>query len=108
MSEAVAGLTLALRTAPEPLSLVSAVRAQVAGPTREQLISAARTMERIVSGSLAARRFTMLVLIIFAAALLLAAVGIYEVMSNPRHVGSVARADRRPRATSGVVALRCE
>jgi putative ABC transport system permease protein len=39
-------------------------------------------MEQIISGSLAERRFTMLLLIIFAAtALLLAAVGIYGVMS---------------------------
>ncbi len=59
-----------------------AVRAQVAGPTRDQPIYAVRTMEQIISGSLAERRFTMLVLIIFAAtALLLAAVGIYGVMS---------------------------
>jgi putative ABC transport system permease protein len=82
LSEAVTGLTLVLRTAPEPLSLVSAVRAQVAGPTRDQPIYAVRTMEQIISGSLAERRFTMLLLIIFAAtALLLAAVGIYGVMS---------------------------
>ncbi len=82
MSEAVTGLTLALRTEPEPLSLVSAVRAQVAGPTQDQPIYAVRTMEQIIAVSLAERRFTMLVLIIFAAtALLLAAVGIYGVMS---------------------------
>ena len=82
LSEAVAGLTLMLRTGPEPLSLVSAVRAQVAGPTLDQPIYAVRTMEQIISGSLAERRFTMLLLIIFAAtALLLAAVGIYGVMS---------------------------
>ena len=82
MSEAVTGLTLALRTAPEPLSLVSAVRAQVAGPTQDQPIYAVRTIEQIVSRSLGERRFTMLLLIIFAAtALLLAAVGIYGVMS---------------------------
>ena len=82
MFEAVAGLTLMLRTGPEPLSLVSAVRAQVAGPTQDQPIYAVRTMEQIISGSLAERRFTMLLLIIFAAtALLLAAVGIYGVMS---------------------------
>jgi len=82
MSEAVAGLTLLLRTGPEPLSLVSAVRAQVAGPTQDQPIYAVRTMEQIISGSLAERRFTMLLLMIFAAtALLLAAVGIYGVMS---------------------------
>jgi predicted permease len=82
LSEAVTGLTLVLRTGPEPLSLVSAVRAQVAGPTRDQPIYAVQTMEQIISGSLAERRFTMLLLIIFAAtALLLAAVGIYGVMS---------------------------
>jgi predicted permease len=82
LSEAVAGLTLMLRTGPEPLSLVSAVRAQVAGPTQDQPIYAVRTMEQIIAGSLAERRFTMLLLIIFAAtALLLAAVGIYGVMS---------------------------
>jgi predicted permease len=82
LSEAVAGLTLMLRTGPEPLSLVSAVRAQVAGPTQDQPIYSVRTMEQIISNSLAERRFTMLLLIIFAAtALLLAAVGIYGVMS---------------------------
>lgn len=82
MTEGVAGLTLLLRTGPEPLSVVGAVRAAVAGPTRDQPIYDVRTMEQIISGSLAERRFTMVVLIIFAAAaLLLAAVGIYGVMS---------------------------
>jgi ABC-type antimicrobial peptide transport system permease subunit len=82
MSEAVTGLTLMLRTGPEPTSLVNAVRAQVAGPTRDQPIYDAQTMEQNISASLAERRFTMLLLIIFAAtALLLAAVGIYGVMS---------------------------
>jgi len=82
MPEVVAGLTLALRTASDPLSVVSAVRAQVAGPTEDQPISGVQTMEQIISHSLAERRFTMLLLIIFAStALVLAAVGIYGVMS---------------------------
>ncbi len=82
LSEAVAGLTLALRTGHEPTSLVNAVRAQVAGPTRDQPIYNVQTMEQNISGSLAERRFAMLLLIIFAAtALLLAAVGVYGVMS---------------------------
>ena len=82
MSEVVSGFILAVRTGPEPTSLLSAVRAQVAGPTRDQPIYTVRTVEQIVSASLGERRFTMLLLIVFAAtALLLAAIGIYGVMS---------------------------
>jgi len=82
MTDGAAGLTLMVRTTPEPLSLVAAVRSQVAGPGRDQPVYGVRTMEQIISTSLAERRFTMLVLAIFAAsALLLAAVGIYGVMS---------------------------
>jgi predicted permease len=82
MSGAVAALTLILRTAPDPSSVVPAVRAQVAGPTEDQPIFGVQTIEQIISDSLTERRFTMLLLIIFAStALVLAAVGIYGVMS---------------------------
>ncbi len=82
MAEIVAGLNLVVRSGPEPLSMASAVAAGVAGPTRDQPLSAVRSVEQIISQSLAERRFTMLLLLIFAAtALLLAAVGIYGVMS---------------------------
>jgi len=82
MAGAAAGVTMVIRTTPEPLSLLPEVRAQVAGPTEDQPVYDAQTYEQIISGSLAERRFTMLLLIIFAAtALLLAAVGIYGVMS---------------------------
>ena len=82
LPQAMTGLTLFVRTVPEPLSLTSAVAAQVAGPTRDQPVYAVRTMEQIIARSLAERQFTMLVLLIFAAtALVLAAVGIYGVMS---------------------------
>jgi predicted permease len=82
MSGAVTGVNLVLRTGSDPLGMVDAVRAQVAGPTRDQPLYSVRTMEQIISGSLARRRFTMLLLVVFAAtALLLAAVGIYGVMS---------------------------
>lgn len=81
-SAAAVGLTLMVRTGPDPLSMVPAVRAQVAGPTQDQPIYAVRTLEQIITGSLAERRFTMLVLAIFGCtALLLAAIGIYGVMS---------------------------
>jgi predicted permease len=82
MSAGVTGLTVAVRAGTDPLSLAAALRTQVAGPGRDQPIYAVRTMEQIVSNSLAERRFIMLVLIIFASvALLLAAIGIYGVMS---------------------------
>lgn len=82
LSAGVTGLTLTIRSEPKPLSLVSAVRAQVAGPTLDQPVFGVRTMEEIISISLAERRFTMLVLVLFAVtALLLAAVGIYGVVS---------------------------
>lgn len=82
MSGVTTGLPLVLRTGPDPLSVVSAVRAQVAGPTEDQPIFEVETMEQMISDSLTERRFAMLLLIIFAStALLLAAVGIYGVMS---------------------------
>jgi predicted permease len=82
MTEAVTGLTLVVRSGPEPMSLASEVRAQVAGPTKDQPIYLVRTVEQIISASLGQRCFTMLLLIIFASvALLLATVGIYGVMS---------------------------
>ena len=82
LPEAVAGVDLVVRTQQEPLSMVPALAPQVAGPTRDQPLYAVRTMEQVISRSLSERRFTMLVLLIFAAtALALAAVGIYGVMS---------------------------
>jgi len=82
MPEIAVGGDLILRSGPEPLSLLSAVRTEVAGPTADQPIYGVRTMEQIISSSLAERRFTMLLLIFFAStALVLASIGIYGVMS---------------------------
>ena len=54
----------------------------MAGPTNDQPMYCVETMEQIISMSLAERRFTMLLLIIFASsALVLTSVGIYGVMS---------------------------
>lgn len=66
VSAGVAGLTLLLRSRLEPVDLVPAVRAQVAGPTQDQPTYAVQTMEETVSRSLAEPRFIMLLLIIFA------------------------------------------
>ena len=75
-------MTLVLRTAGDPLSLVAAARGEVVAVNPSQPISNVHTMEELVSNSAAQRRFNMLLLSIFAGvALLLAAVGIYGVMS---------------------------
>jgi putative ABC transport system permease protein len=75
-------INLLTRTEVEPLSLASAVRGQVAALNKDQAVFNVRTMEQIVTQSVAPRRFSMLLLAVFAAvALLLASVGIYGVMS---------------------------
>jgi len=82
MPEIVVGANLMVRTSADPLSAVSAVRSQVAGPTNDQPMFGVQSMEQIIAQSLEERRFTMLLLIIFAStALVLASVGIYGVMS---------------------------
>ncbi|HKG20570.1 MAG TPA: FtsX-like permease family protein, partial [Blastocatellia bacterium] len=73
---------LVIRTTGDPLSLVSAVREVVWAIDKDQPVSNVSTMEQIMSGSVARQRFNMLLLGIFAVvALILAAVGIYGVMS---------------------------
>jgi len=75
-------MTLVARTADDPLKLVSALRAQILAVDRNTLITNVRTMEEWLSRSVAARRFYMQLLVIFAMlALLLAGVGIYGVMN---------------------------
>lgn len=73
---------LVVKTNVEPLSLASAVRNTVWEVDKDQPVSNIRTMETILSESIARQRFSMLLLGIFAiVALVLAAVGIYGVMS---------------------------
>jgi putative ABC transport system permease protein len=73
---------LIVSTSVEPLSLASAVRNTVWEIDRDQPVSDVRTMEDVLSDSIARQRFSMLLLGIFAAvALLLAAVGLYGVMT---------------------------
>ncbi|HEX6900243.1 MAG TPA: ABC transporter permease [Thermoanaerobaculia bacterium] len=62
----------------DPEALMREVRAAVFSVDRDQPIDQMRTMDQIVSGSVAGRRFNMVLLGIFAGlALVLAAVGIY-------------------------------
>ena len=75
-------INLLTRTEVEPLSLASAVRAQIAALNKDQAVFNVRTMEQIVAQSVAPRRFSMLLLTVFAVvALALASLGIYGLMS---------------------------
>jgi putative ABC transport system permease protein len=71
-----------LRTSSAPAALMPLVRREVGAVDPSVPISRVEMMERIVSNSVARERFSMLLLTIFAGcALLLAAVGIYGVIS---------------------------
>ena len=59
-------INLLTRTEVEPLSLASAVRGQVAALNKDQAVFNVRTMEQTVAQSVAARRFSMLLLTVFA------------------------------------------
>lgn len=80
--EAPPWMSLALRTSIEPLSLLPAVQTQVNAVFKDVPAFDARTMEQRLADSLANRRFSMVLLSLFAAlALFLASVGIYGVVS---------------------------
>ncbi len=73
---------LVVRTEGDPLALAATVRKTVWDVDREQPVSDINTMEGVLSDSIARQRFTTLLLGVFAGvALVLAAVGIYGVMS---------------------------
>jgi putative ABC transport system permease protein len=75
-------INLLTRTEVEPLGLVSAVRAQVTALNKDQAVFNVRTMEQVLAQSVAARRFSMLLLTVFAVvALALASLGLYGLMS---------------------------
>jgi predicted permease len=77
------GLTLVIRSAADPLQLVSAVENQVWAIDKNLPVAEIRSMEEVISEGIEQQRFNMLLLSVFAAvALLLAVIGIYGVMSD--------------------------
>ena len=75
-------LTVALRTTGDPARLTAAARSAVRAIDPDQPIANVRTMEELVDTSLGGRRLAAVLLAVFAGvALLMAAVGIYGVMS---------------------------
>ncbi len=77
-----AGMSFVVRSAVEPASLVPAVREAARQVDKAQPVAEVREMEQIVSEAAAQPRFNALLLSLFAGvALLLAAAGIYGVMS---------------------------
>jgi predicted permease len=76
------GMTVVLRANGSSLSLAPAIRQAVGQLNNDQVMYNVRTMDAIISRSLAVRRLSMILLTLFAAlALILASVGIYGVVS---------------------------
>jgi predicted permease len=76
------GMTVVVRSQATPASLVAVLRQQLRAVDREQPLTQVRTMQEIVSESVAARRVLVMVFALFAVvALVLAAIGIYGVIA---------------------------
>jgi putative ABC transport system permease protein len=81
-SDAVNKMTLVVLTKSEPTSLAASVRGEVQGLDKDQPVYAIKTMEQYLTESVAPNKFSVLLLALFAGvAMILAAVGIYGVMS---------------------------
>jgi putative ABC transport system permease protein len=75
-------MTLVIRTDSDPLKFVESVRKQIQAVDKDQPISNINTMDALLARTVSQPRFNLILLAIFATlALLLAAVGIYGVMS---------------------------
>jgi predicted permease len=78
----VQAMTMTVRTAVEPLSLVSTIRSAIAEVDRDLPMANVQSMEQVLGDSMSRTSFTMSVLVIAAlVALFLGAVGIYGVLS---------------------------
>ncbi len=77
------GFALHVRTTGDPLSIATAVRAEIRRLDSGLVVGQFLTLDSIVDASVAQRRFQLLLVMVFAcAALLLAAIGVYGVVSQ--------------------------
>jgi putative ABC transport system permease protein len=77
-----AEFALAVRSPADPTALVKTLKAQIWQLDQDQPVTHIASMEQIVSGAMAARRFPAVLMTLFAAfALLLTAIGVYGVLS---------------------------
>ena len=75
-------LTLVVRTTQDPATLGESIRREVRAVDPNEPVFSVRTMDAVVAAAFAERRFTMVLLALFAAtALVLSAIGIYGVMA---------------------------
>jgi predicted permease len=76
-------MTLVVRTTTDPAAVTAGLRQAVAEMDKDQPLYEVRTMDSLVARSVARQRFSMTLIGVFAAlAMLLAAVGIFSVMSS--------------------------
>ncbi|MGH9970962.1 MAG: ABC transporter permease [Pyrinomonadaceae bacterium] len=74
--------SIVVKTETEPTALTNAIRREILAVDKDQAVFNVTTLEQLMGESILIRRFFMLLLLVFAAlALILAAVGIYGVMS---------------------------
>jgi predicted permease len=75
--------SLVVRTAIDPANLAPAVRGAIRGLDSQLVIPQFRTLSQVVDSAVAARRFQLQMILVFAlTALLLAAIGVYGVVSQ--------------------------
>ena len=75
-------MTLIIRSGPDPMRLVPGVRAAILSIDKDQPLTQIQTLNEIISKSVSQQRFETLLIVSFAAiALILAAAGIYGVIS---------------------------
>jgi predicted permease len=75
-------MSIAVRSGVGPLTIVEQLRTEIRGAANDQVLYEVRTMEQLASGSLSQHKFLLQLFSIFAAvALLLAAIGLYGVLS---------------------------